>query len=294
MSASWELNISAVNCWYGTWKNSHPITTLAWRLSPCCCEKPRVKEIMRGAGRRCPHCGQKVFRARRFLLLETSAMSLKPLPEFSIAAALSQDTALLGKPATMSMVTHPPPVPQASVFIGVPTHSGIAPEAMMDFLPVSQRHKTCVMVHKNSLLTNGFNTILATALNERRKFSLTHWCLHHADLAASPGWLDTMLAEMHRVGADVLSCVIAIKDRRGLTSTGLKLSGVPGVRRLTLHETHQLPVTFCARDVGGPEYQLMVNTGLFLMRLDRPWAEEVCFRFEDFIGRAPDGTFRAG
>lgn len=179
-----------------------------------------------------------------------------------------------------------PPVPsdgRPRVFIAVPSYNGwVRMESFDGLMLATQSARSYIRFVKGSLLANTFNRLYATAWNSRKLVPWTHWALHHADIQAPEGWLDMMLAEMDRVGADILSCAVAIKDDRKLSSTGtVEASG--NVRRLTLREVHRLPETFSAADLPtlGIHTPLVVNTGLLLVRMDRPWSRKVCFRIGD-------------
>jgi GT2 family glycosyltransferase len=94
--------------------------------------------------------------------------------------------------------------------------------------------------------------------------------------------------------ADVLSVVIPIKNEKGLTSTALDV-GIGDedshwrVKRLTLTEIYNdYEPTFTHE-------KLLVNTGLMLVDLRKPWVENVWFAFEDKIIPDPKvpGNFKA-
>ncbi len=190
----------------------------------------------------------------------------------------------------------PAPVPAGPprVFIALPSYNGwIVGYALTGLLLASNRAFLHLKLGKGSLLANVFNRLLCMARNSRVECPWTHWALHHADLSAPEGWLDVMLDEMERTGADVLSVVVPIKDGRRLTSTGtVQASGE--IRRLTLKECYRLPETFSAADLPaiGIHTPLVVNTGLLLVRFDRPWVEEFHFNVGDAIQKKPDGTCR--
>jgi hypothetical protein len=133
-----------------------------------------------------------------------------------------------------------------------------------------------------------FNKLWCQALNERTQRGLTHFAMHHSDIQAEPGWLDILLEEQRKVGADVLSAVIPIKDQRGLTSTGLRDPVTGRIRRLTMREVMKLPVTFEAADTDAGDQWLMVNTGLWVCDFTKPWVEEVCFSILDAVVREED------
>ena len=121
------------------------------------------------------------------------------------------------------------------------------------------------------------NSLWAQALDAFEAGEIDAFAMIHADVAAEPGWLDKLYAEMRTTDADVISAVIPIKNNTGLTSTAVDDTGDPMiVRRLTMREIERLPTTFGDAEVGGP---ILLNTGLWLARLG-PW----CLREEE------DGT----
>jgi hypothetical protein len=112
-------------------------------------------------------------------------------------------------------------------------------------------------------------------------------------VATEVGWLDILLEEMERHQADLISAVVAIKDGRGLTSTGIMQNG-RCLRRLTMHEAMELPETFTAADlerIGFPPGQLALNTGLWLCKLTHEAVEQLHFTIRDDIERTRDGVF---
>jgi len=169
-----------------------------------------------------------------------------------------------------------------TIMIGVPTYCGdVAAETMMGLFQCTKDHKYNVTAIGMSLLTRVFNTLFCAALNAR-KHGVTHFLLHHADIGPDGNWwLDRMMAIMEEKGADVLSAVVPIKSPLGLTSTALD-EGIEGrdlkysPRRLTLKEVHALDPTFT-------HPRLLVNTGLMLVDIRKPWVEKIHFRFEDEI-----------
>ncbi len=54
------------------------------------------------------------------------------------------------------------------------------------------------------------------------------------------------------------------------------------------------PESFQREQAGGrADEVLLVNTGLWICRFDRPWVERVCFHILDGITRGEDGLFQA-
>jgi hypothetical protein len=137
----------------------------------------------------------------------------------------------------------------------------------------------------SSLLCHSFNLLWATALEWQAAGVIDYFLLHHDDVEVTThGWLDLMVAEMRRVGAAVLSAVVAIKDDRGETSTAVETGDPWRPRKLTLRECWGLPGTFCAKDTPWPGLPLLVNTGLMLVDLARP-------EFRERSPSDPDGLF---
>jgi hypothetical protein len=182
-----------------------------------------------------------------------------------------------------------------SVLVALPHYGELAPEALPGLAYPSLRDDTRVKLQTNgaSLLAHNFNRLWCAALNQRQALGLTHFAMHHADIGAEPGWLDTLIDEQQRVGADVISAVVPIKDGRGVTSTGLQHQDSLEIKRLTLKEVHKLPATFAAHHTNVAEHRLVVNTGLWICDFTSPWVEEACFEVRDRIVKGEDGLFRA-
>lgn len=188
----------------------------------------------------------------------------------------------------------PPPADRPTVFIALPTHDGYhKSEAVLSMLVASRKAVIHPEIGKASLLDTNFNRLLCIARNNRKHVPWTHWCMMHNDIAPEALWLDILLGEMARTGADVLSAVVAIKDERRLTSTGT-VQADGSIRRLTLKECHRLPETFCAADLPaiGIHTSLVVNTGLLLLDFTKPWADEFAFSSGAGIVRGPEGDWQ--
>jgi hypothetical protein len=154
---------------------------------------------------------------------------------------------------------------------------------------------------------NGGNALLAGALNAQEAYeegktveqgglNVTHIAMVHNDVALAPGWLDDMVEEMHRTGADLLSVVIPIKDPLGLSSCAIDSDNPFQVtRRITMTEVYDLPESFTAEDCGYPTGTLLVNTGAFLLDFSKPWRKltnpdgtlKLTFTSPDRVGRRP-------
>lgn len=132
----------------------------------------------------------------------------------------------------------------------------------------------------SSLLASNFNTLWASALNEKvNGTDIRHFAMIHDDIGACDYWLDMLLEEMESNDLDVLGVVSPIKGPQGLTSIALD---DPDTQwhpkcRLTMHEVFRLPETFTASDTGHP---LLFNTGLWVCRFG-DWAGKVHFTIND-------------
>lgn len=154
------------------------------------------------------------------------------------------------------------------VFLAGPAYEAVVPQALPGLMGASTKTPFAVVLKQSSILPHTFNSLYCDCVNSG---GYTHFAMHHADVEAPPGWLDTLLEELEASGADVLSAVVPIKDYRGLTSTGLLNPNRREVRRLTMVEAATLPETFRASDLGhlgSPAWPLAVNTGLWVARLD--------------------------
>lgn len=175
------------------------------------------------------------------------------------------------------------------VYVGIPSYDGRVHDGVMSAVLAQMRGKAGFMkflrVESGSWLCRNFNILYAHALNLREEQGITHFCLLHEDLEPEDGeWLQKMVQLATERKADVLSVISPLKCDKGLTSTALDEFGVP--RRLTLHEAYNdYPATFT-------EPNLLINTGLMLIDITKPWAEEVCFTMIDKIIKV-NGQFEA-
>src|SRR5437868_1622421 len=129
------------------------------------------------------------------------------------------------------------------------------------------------------------------ALNNREKDHWTHFGMIHSDVEPENGWLDILLDEIEKVQADVLSVVLPIKDKRGITSTALLHRETLFNHRITMRELGALPMTFNAAMAGEPNSALLLSSGLWICRFTEPWVEQPYFEMRDRIVKMPDGKF---
>jgi len=195
------------------------------------------------------------------------------------------------------------------IFLAVPHYNGLEAEALPSLIQASATAKVKIRADGCSLLAHNFNRLWCQALNERFEHGFTHFAMHHADQGADPGWLDVLLEEMDHRHADVISVIVPLKDGRGLTSTAIYDHESARIQRLTMREAMTLAPTFTKTAIGEsaaggsafgwPEAgsrkpALLVNTGLWLCRLDRPWVETFPgFQVCDGVRKRADGRWQA-
>lgn len=176
------------------------------------------------------------------------------------------------------------------VFIALPCYGDRIHASIVDSLMKSVKDPARVvriMSNSFSILTRNFNSLYCQALNSRTD-GVTHFCMIHDDIVINNMfWLDKMIDIMASSEADILSAIVPIKDKRGVTSTAqdLRSDDQPyRVKRYTMHELHKMPATFTADN-------LLLNSGLMLVDIRKEWAEKVCFQFNDAITKGPQGTY---
>lgn len=167
----------------------------------------------------------------------------------------------------------------ADVMLTLPKRDGYLHGSAADgfyLWPTHRAYKIQRVASESSLLCRSFNNLWARALDQRPDF----FAMIHSDIAPDLWWLDTLIDELERLEADVVSAVVPIKTREGVTSTAVDTGDFWHPRRLTMHEIYALPETFGEDDVGAP---LLLNTGLWVCDFRKPWVEKVYFRIADRI-----------
>ncbi len=178
------------------------------------------------------------------------------------------------------------------IYYCLPHNGEWVPEGMPSAMLPSKRYQVPWPLNRSSFLNHSFNMYWCDALNKkpRPKF----WAMHHADMSAEPGWLDVLLDIMAEKDADVVSCVACIKDSSGDTNAAIVTQlneHATDLRRLTVAEANSLPDVFSSADVNAP---LLVNTGLWVVRFDRPWVEKFPgFSFNNAIVKNKAGLYTA-
>jgi hypothetical protein len=170
------------------------------------------------------------------------------------------------------------------IFVALPTYDGTRHNAASLVELAQGEHKTALAEGNVSLLAYNFNTFWADALNHRHE--MTHFLMLHSDVVPAPGFLGTLLTEMERLKADVISVVIPIKSKEGLTSTAVETADRWKPRRLSMSEVFE-------REESWTEDGLLVNTGLMLVDFRKPWVDKIHFTVNDAIRKKADGSFEA-
>ena len=191
------------------------------------------------------------------------------------------------------------------VYLGVPTHDGRVGQGIVNALFGAGKTLDRVQIETGSSLTFNFNNCYAQALNARDGGypgggtpgkGITHFAMLHEDIAPiGNGWLDRMVEIANTAGADVLSVVMRLKTEDGKTSTAIEEEDKDNprnplgfkARKLTLEECYAK----CGKDGGTwSEPGLLVNTGLMLVDIRKPWADKVWFEFKDWLGCVSTGN----
>lgn len=163
------------------------------------------------------------------------------------------------------------------VYVGSPSYDGRIQQRTMSALlqaVVDPDIQAQIMTVDCSSLTRSFNTLWLSALNARAE-GFTRFLMIHDDVApASQGWLKKMLSLMDHHKADVISAVIAQKRPQGFTSTAWDLP--EGIQSIPLKRIFKMEPTFT-------DPLLLVNTGLMLVDMSKPWVEKMDFKFESGI-----------
>lgn len=154
----------------------------------------------------------------------------------------------------------------------------------------------------SSLLPDAFNTLMCNALNmDMDGEKATHFVMVHGDIAPQEHWLSMMLDESEATGVDILSAVVPIKVV-GCDDTSTAIGTLNGrysdFRRITTKETLiQLPPTFGPEDCCVGDERLLLNTGLMVVDLRKPWIEDWLagggFRLESHAWKCPDGKWKS-
>ena len=176
----------------------------------------------------------------------------------------------------------PPPF-RANVCLGIPFNWCFQPGLLQGIMhATAQRHNIGTVIVNSGCLTHGMNMLFQEFYNAPEK-GYTHFGMIHSDMRPQNYWVDTLIEEMDRVGADFISAVARIKDHRGLTNMGVQEPNTTNTRRITMAELYDLPETFCASDTIYPDWWLAANTGAMLVKTG-PWMHDFQgFRVQNYF-----------
>lgn len=167
------------------------------------------------------------------------------------------------------------------IYVGIPCYnSQIFSEAYKAIL-VSAKKIYTIDTLSYSALTHTYNLLYCKALSARKN-GVTHFLMLHNDIIPEYGFIDKMLAIAERHKADILSAVVPLKNATGCTSIALDTGAYWQPKRLTLKELYKdYEPTFTHE-------KLLINTGCMLIDITKPFAEKMCFRFENIIEKVGD------
>lgn len=161
------------------------------------------------------------------------------------------------------------------VYLGVPGSGQLCWESAQAAFLCSLKHE--VANEPSMTLGLNFNECWRRALLKGLNGECTHFAMMHTDLQVvedEPGyrWIDQLVEEMDKVGCDFLSTPMAIKDIRGVTSSGIGDPSQPWEpwRRFTVAELKEMPVTFNAEMIGYGDKYLCHNEALCLFDMRKP------------------------
>jgi hypothetical protein len=172
-------------------------------------------------------------------------------------------------------------------YVGIPTHAGMLESrqrlALLHF--ARDFPGNCVRVQSMSLLAMNFNCLLADALNMTAQ-GVTHFILLHDDIVPQgEHWARDLMQELMAQKLDALAVHMPLRNRSGLTSTAIDDQPVP--KQLRIEDLTGQTLTSLA------EPRLLINSGLLIIDLRRPWTREFHFQIHDDIVQNEQGIFEA-
>ncbi len=176
-----------------------------------------------------------------------------------------------------------------AVFLGIPTRGSVHASLLTALQQHGCREFSIVKVMTCGWPLLVYNALWCQALNDRPR--VTHFVQLHDDLEiVEPNWLQALYDEFEKSKCDLLSCIIPMKDDRGLTSTAVLHKSTGNMQRLTCREVFRdgVPETFDAEQAGFHDCVMLPNTGLFICDFTKPWVEE--FAFSDAMRNLKEGA----
>jgi hypothetical protein len=188
---------------------------------------------------------------------------------------------------------------QPSCFLALPSYGGVYAQSMFSAWNCGSKMRVCPVPGISSDMDHNYTLLLCLAINAPENFD--YFAMLHSDVNPEQGWLDILMEEMELLKADVLSVVIPIKEETaGVTSTGLGIMGNWTVKRLTMTEVMELPISFSVQNLSShyPFPYLAINTGCMLWsRKTRDWwrdfAKQGGFRHQGWVTEDSQGHLQA-
>ncbi len=152
----------------------------------------------------------------------------------------------------------------------------------------TQKHRLYGDTFGSSLIPLNCNFLLCQVLDQMKELELQWLAMIHSDVAPPLWWIDTLIDEAGKHGADFMSAVIPLKNNDGVLSTAIAKPDTEYGHfcYITTHQVmcNNFPVTFGIKEavaalrelptgysIEAPQTYLLCNTGCMVCRLDRPW-----------------------
>lgn len=171
-----------------------------------------------------------------------------------------------------------------AVYVALPSYNGWysgGTQAACD--RATRRYSLKKEQYNSSLLTKCFNVLWVRAVMSGCRY----WAMIHADVNPPPGWLDTMIGDMDRLKATMMSACISLKnEERQISCAMCRPDTCEPHHILTLDDLEKLPPIFTGWNVNktlGVDGDLLVNTGLWVADLSAEWVYRVWFEFKSSI-----------
>jgi hypothetical protein len=187
------------------------------------------------------------------------------------------------------------------VYLGIPCYDTLEQNAYDSISYAFQEHDFGPKIEGHSALTLTYNQHVCVALNSRKQYGWTRFAMHHSDIQAQKGWGDILERERIKLGLDVLSAVMPIKSKYGVTSTAVWKQKHRQFFRLTQKQlfggdnakgTHVTNDSINDREDG--DY-LAINNGLMIFDINSPWVKQwlldEAFWVKNFVTEDANGNF---
>lgn len=222
-----------------------------------------------------------------------------------------------------------------TVYIACPTYNGeVRQETATRIMKQATVLPNIIKIHGSSALTMNCNQMWAEALDMRdkfardakertdlpddKKYNLKWFAMCHADVVPEEMWVDKLIKIAEERNLDMVSCVIPIKDTKGISSTAIEVEGSDHFPFMRISQAQiwdkNFPVTFTKEEVVRSlsadksriydpvvqpiadhlqtptlaEYDieninLLLNTGCMIIRLDQEFSDKVYFHIANSI-----------